>query len=139
MRKVAGRWMVSGGRLLGGIAVLVFGALWRYQGLEGQVYIEAGRVPQLRAGDIVTAPVFVFAVGLIATSFVTTTRRQIVGGLLLGLGLLYPLFSYPWDGRVVFGQRHHGIHTTDALALVLLIGALIALMIDRPVRATAAP
>ncbi len=92
-------------------------------------------MPQIRAGDIVTIPLFVFAVGLIAASFLTSTRRQIVGGLLLGLGLLYPLFSYPWDGRVVFGQRHHGIHSTDVLALVLLVGALSALMIDRPARA----
>ncbi len=139
MRITVGRWTVRGGGLLVGIAVLFFGAIWRYQGLEGPVFIEAGRVPQLRAGDVVTVPLFVLAVGLIATSFVTSTRRQIVGGLLLGLGLLYPLFSYPWDGRVVFGQRHHGIHTTDALALVLLIGALIALMVDRPARPTAAP
>jgi hypothetical protein len=134
MRKTVGRWTVNGGRLLVGTAVLFFGAIWRYQGLEGPVFIEAGRVPQLRAGDVVTAPLFLIAVGLIATAFVTSTRRQIIGGLLLGLGLAYPLFSFPWDGRVIIGQHHHGVHNTDALALVLLLGALIALMIDRSPR-----
>ena len=139
MRKTIGRWTVSGPRLLGGLAVLFFGALWRYQGLEGHVFIEAGRLPQIRAGDVVSGPLFMIAVGLIATSFVTSTRRQMIGGLLLGAGMAYPLFSFPWDGRVIFGQHHHGIHNTDALALVLLVGGLIALMIDRSTRRTAAP
>ena len=130
--------MVRGGRLLGGIAVLFFGAVWRYQGLEGHVFIEAGRLPQIRAGDVATVPLFVIAVGLIATSFVTSTRRQLVGGLLLGIGVAYPLFSFPWDGRVIIGQHHHGVHNTDALALVLLAGAVIALMIDRSARRTGA-
>ncbi len=137
MRRIADRWIVSGWGLLGGLAVLAFGALWRYQGIEGHVYVEAGRLPQLRAGDVATIPLFVAAVWLIARAFVTSLRRRVAGGLLLAAGLAYPLFSYPWDGRVVFGQHHHGIHNTDAFAVVLLVASLVALMIERTARRTA--
>ncbi len=128
MRNIADRWVISSGRLVGGVAVLGFGAMWRYQGIEGHVFVEAGRLPQLRAGDVVTIPAFVAAIALTTTAFVTTVRRRVLGGLLAGTGLAYPLFSYPWDGRVVFGQHHHGIHSTDAVALVILAGAIVALM-----------
>lgn len=121
------RSCVNWRRLGLGVVVLAIGAVWRTIGYEGHVFRESGRLPQLRLGDVLTAPLFVVAVVLIALAFGVGLGRRMLGGLLLAVALMYPLLSFPWDGRVVWGRNHHGIHTTDVLAFVPLLASVIVL------------
>lgn len=119
-------------RLFAGAAVLCAAAVWRAVGFEGHVFKESGRLPQLRLGDLLTVPLTVVGLAAVAGAFDIERRRQIIAALLILAGLLYPLCSYPWDGRVVWGRHHHGLHSTDGVSLLpLTLGSLLLVLSPR--------
>jgi hypothetical protein len=97
--------------------------------------VDGGRLPSIHEGDIVTAPLGLAGLALLASAPRLPTWRRIAGAGLTIAAILWPVSTSDKAGPVVVSLgSSHGIHKYDVLAVVPAMAAAALLGFHRPVR-----
>ncbi len=114
--------------MVGGVLV-AFGWLWKVKGSSGELIGHLGPLPGITSGDLLTAPLLLTGLTLVASVPGLSWRRRAGGAGLLVACMIWVTSELPWDDPLVPGLQfqRHGVHLLDALAAVPLAGAVILL------------
>ena len=117
-----------------GASLLGAAGLWRLVAPSGAMLVHGGRLPSIHKGDIVTAPLGLAGLALLASAPQLATWRRIAGAGLMFAAILWPVSTSDKAGPVVVSLGSHGIHKYDVLAVVPAMAAAALLGLHRPVR-----
>ncbi len=107
-------------RLLFGFGVLVAAIAWRcYATATGPVlFAPATSMPAIRPIDLLTAPLALLGLGILASAPGLALLRRVTGFTALIAAVAWPAVKFDQVGPVVFSlTENHGVHTTDVLLL----------------------
>jgi hypothetical protein len=121
-------------RVLVGVCLLGAAGLWRLMAPSGEMLVDGGRLPSIHEGDIVTAPLGLAGLALLASAPRLPTWRRIAGAGLTLSAILWPVSTSDRAGPVVATLGSHGIHKYDVLAIVPAMAAAALLGFHRPAR-----
>ena len=121
-------------RVLVGACLLGAAGLWRLMAPTGDMLLDGGCLPSINEGDIVTAPLGLTGLALLASAPRLPTWRRLAGAGLMVAAILWPVSTSEKAGPVVVSLGNHGIHKYDVLAVVPAMAAAALLGFHRPVR-----
>ena len=121
-------------RVLVGACLIGAAGLWRLVAPPGEMLVDGGWLPSIHVGDIVTAPLGLAGLALLASAPRLATWRRIAGAGLTLAAILWPVSTSDMAGPVVASFGNHGIHKYDVLAVVPAMAAAALLGLHRPVR-----
>ncbi len=114
-----------------GLAGLLLGAagVWRLAGPKGQVVARLGPFPDLMSADVLTVPLTVAALAVLAGASQVPRSRKVVGVAALVTAVLWVTSEWPWDDPLIPGLQwgRHGVHVLDAVAVAPALLGLAAL------------
>jgi hypothetical protein len=123
-----------GKRVLIGVCLLGAAGLWRLAVPTGKTLFDGACLPSVHVGDIVTIPLGLAGLALLASAPRLPTWRRIAGAGLTIAAILWPVSTSDKAGPVVVSLGSHGIHKYDVLAVVPAMAAAALLGFHRPVR-----
>jgi hypothetical protein len=121
-------------RVLVGACLLGAAGLWRLVAPSGKMLVDGGCLPSVHEGDIVTVPVVLAGLALLASAPRLATWRRVAGAGLTLAAILWPVSTSEMAGPVVVSLGNHGIHRYDVLSVVPAMAAAALLGFHRSVR-----
>jgi hypothetical protein len=121
-------------RVLVGGCLLGAAGLWRLVAPTGKMLVDLGFLPSVHEGDIVTIPLGLAGLALLASAPRLPTWRRAAGAGLTLAAIHWPVSTSEMAGPVVVSLGKHGIHRYDVLAVVPAMAAAALLGFHRPVR-----
>lgn len=120
-------------RVVVGAGLVLFAGVWRFAGPRSDVIAHRYPLPAVTEADVVTIPVAVAGLLLLASTPRIATWRRVAGMGCLIVAVLLPTSGKPRSGPVMVTIAHfHGIHVSDLLAIVpAMLGATL-LALGRP-------
>jgi hypothetical protein len=107
-----------GKRVLIGVCLLGAAGLWRLAVPSGKMLVDCGCLPSVHEGDIVTIPLGLAGLALLASAPRLPVWRRVAGAGLMLAAILWPVSTSDKAGPVVVALGSHGIHRYDALSIV---------------------
>jgi hypothetical protein len=101
---------------------------------SGKMLFDGGCLPSVHVGDIVTIPLGLAGLALLASAPRLPTWRRVAGAGLMLAAILWPVSTSDKAGPVVVALGSHGIHRYDALSVVPATVAAALLGFRCPVR-----
>jgi hypothetical protein len=117
-------------RVVVGTGLLAFAGLWRFAGPRSAVVAHHAPFPPVTEADVVTIPVAVAGLALLASAPRLAPWRRVAGVACLITAVLWPTSDNSRSGPVIATiSQSHGIHLYDLMALLpaLVGGTLLAL------------
>lgn len=117
-----------------GVCLLGAAGLWRLVAPSGKMLVDFGCLPSVHVGDIVTVPLGLAGLALLASAPRLPTWRRVAGAGLTLAAILWPVSTSEKAGPVVVSLGNHGIHRYDVLTVVPAMAAAALLGFYRPAR-----